>query len=198
MDSKCCAGDEAKASQQNDAVDAQPAMNSEGGAAAGRWAGITAKIMRRQQERHQASILTANIDDRLQEEFWAKPQREAPMYEDVVKRSPAVGTEEKSEKLKPSLRKKKEFTIKLNKGERGLHLGLSVHHPMDGTYIHIDAVHEGLVDAWNQEHPGMKVKANDHVMAVNGIRGNAHHMAEACKNSDKLEMLIATTAHKWR
>mmetsp|Transcript_85352 Transcript_85352/g.164335 ORF Transcript_85352/g.164335 Transcript_85352/m.164335 type:complete len:139 (+) Transcript_85352:95-511(+) len=135
MDSKCCAGDEAKASQQNDAVDAQPAMNSE-----------------------------------------------APMNEDIVKGSPAAGTEKKS-------KKHKEFTIKLNKREGGPRLGIDVD-LMDGSYLLIDKINEGLVDTWNQEHPDMEVKANDHVMAVNGIRGDAQAMTEACKNNDKLEMLI--------
>mmetsp|Transcript_85373 Transcript_85373/g.164371 ORF Transcript_85373/g.164371 Transcript_85373/m.164371 type:complete len:119 (-) Transcript_85373:20-376(-) len=115
---------------------------------------------------------------------------EAPMNEDIAKGSPAGGTEKKSKKYR-------EFTIELHKREGGIRLGIDVD-LNEGSYLWVDKIREGLVHSWNQEYPDMEVKVNDYVMAVNGIRGNAHHMAEACKNSDKLEMLIATTAHKWR
>lgn len=138
MGAKCCSGDEAKASQQNDEAHAVPAVNTE-----------------------------------------------AAMNEDVVKESPAVGTEKKS-------KKQKEFTIKLNKKEGGPRLGIDVD-LMDGSYLLIDKINDGLVDTWNQEHPDKEVKANDHVLMVNGIRGDAQAMTEACKNNDKLEMLIQRT-----
>merc|ERR1719362_764087 len=114
------------------------------------------------------------------------------MNRDVVNDSPAASTEQQSKTQEAAVGE--EFTIKLDKTEGGpTNLGCSVD-VVDGTYWVIDSIFDGLVATWNEKnwihHREKLVKEGDHVMSVNGIRGDVRLMELAFRSSNKLEVLI--------
>mmetsp|Transcript_10403 Transcript_10403/g.22914 ORF Transcript_10403/g.22914 Transcript_10403/m.22914 type:complete len:128 (-) Transcript_10403:83-466(-) len=82
----------------------------------------------------------------------------------------------------------RKFTINLKKTE-GTRLGVDVD-LADGTSLMVDAINPGLVEDWNKNNPGLRVKPGDRIVAVNGVQGDAQAMAEACMGAKELHMAI--------
>ena len=83
---------------------------------------------------------------------------------------------------------KREFTIVLEKQDN-VSLGFNVDIGNSVSMVVLTVV-DGLLAMWNQAHPDMKVLPGDHVMAVNGLEGDAASMYQACRDDDILEMEI--------
>jgi len=96
----------------------------------------------------------------------------------------AVATEGKETKSKKS----NEFTVHLKKMESDSRLGVDMVFFSD--HLNIGKINDGLVMEWNKGNPDKEVRPDDKVMDVNGIKGDAAQMIEACKNQDELELLI--------
>mmetsp|Transcript_45290 Transcript_45290/g.135392 ORF Transcript_45290/g.135392 Transcript_45290/m.135392 type:complete len:140 (+) Transcript_45290:74-493(+) len=112
---------------------------------------------------------------------------QSPVTEESIKAPSA--TEPKEEKRALETASAVEFTIRLKKTADETHLGIDVD-LTDNVVLLIDKVNPGLVMEWNRTHPGEAVKNGDKVVAVNGSRGDAHQMAEVCKDNSDLEMVI--------
>mmetsp|Transcript_27780 Transcript_27780/g.62797 ORF Transcript_27780/g.62797 Transcript_27780/m.62797 type:complete len:136 (-) Transcript_27780:87-494(-) len=84
---------------------------------------------------------------------------------------------------------KQEFGITIKKTPGGPRLGVDVD-LSDGVCLLIDKVNDGLVSEWNRANPDKEVRRCDKVVSVNGKRGDAQALAEACKTDDVLEMII--------
>jgi len=83
-------------------------------------------------------------------------------------------------------------TIKKADGGGKVGIGLSALEGRCLRIVKVDA--EGLMSTWNTENPTKQVRRGDRIMEVNGIRGDARAMIEACKYSGNLQLLIRFTA----
>lgn len=68
-------------------------------------------------------------------------------------------------------------------------LGIDVDLSAGGSLM-VDQINEGLVMDWNKANPDKAVKSGDHIVEVNGSRGNAQQLTEVCKRDEKLEMTV--------
>jgi len=65
----------------------------------------------------------------------------------------------------------------------------------DGASLRIVQVEEeGLIPNWNKENPSHQLRRGDRIVEVNGVRGDALAMAEACKVSSNLNLLFRYTS----
>lgn len=77
-------------------------------------------------------------------------------------------------------------------GCRKVGIGLST---LEGRCLRVVKVDAGgLMSTWNVENPTKQVRRGDRILEVNGIRGDAQAMIEACKCSATLELLVRFTA----
>mmetsp|Transcript_121411 Transcript_121411/g.220809 ORF Transcript_121411/g.220809 Transcript_121411/m.220809 type:complete len:142 (-) Transcript_121411:53-478(-) len=80
------------------------------------------------------------------------------------------------------------YDIKLDKtsGER---LGVDVDH-QDGNTLLVEAIHEGLVQNWNNNNRGNEVKVGDRIFEVNGVKGDVLQLVDECKKNQVLQMKL--------
>lgn len=81
-----------------------------------------------------------------------------------------------------------EFGIVLDR-TGGVRLGIDV--CLIGRHdLLVEAIHVGLVQAWNRANPGARVVENDCIVEVNGVRGDEKLLAEECTREAVLRMKI--------
>uniref|UniRef100_A0A7S0FJ64 PDZ domain-containing protein n=1 Tax=Pyrodinium bahamense TaxID=73915 RepID=A0A7S0FJ64_9DINO len=49
---------------------------------------------------------------------------------------------------------------------------------------------DGLISAWNQEHPDREVREGDDLIEVNGVRGDKERICQLLAGAKKLQILI--------
>lgn len=75
-------------------------------------------------------------------------------------------------------------------GPRGKLLGLGLAN-LDGLSLFVkDVVADGLVHAWNEEHPGERIEKDYRVVEVNGVRDNSQAMLDQLTQCERLELLL--------
>jgi len=79
-----------------------------------------------------------------------------------------------------------EFVVLIDKSGGG-RLGVDIEHQCG---MMISEIHEGLVKAWNEEHPSEAVRCHDMIVGVNGIQGRPKLMAEECKKNKVLAITL--------
>mmetsp|Transcript_121951 Transcript_121951/g.316739 ORF Transcript_121951/g.316739 Transcript_121951/m.316739 type:complete len:254 (+) Transcript_121951:81-842(+) len=84
------------------------------------------------------------------------------------------------------------FEIELDKS-RGSTLGVNVDRK-DGKVLYVDAITKGLISEWNSLNPHKQVVRGDAIVEVNGARGNADFLIEACKQCRLLRCKIRRRA----
>jgi hypothetical protein len=60
----------------------------------------------------------------------------------------------------------------------------------DGVALVVKEIFAGLLQAWNQAHPDLQVYANDSIVEVNGVCGDAHTMLDELSRDQILELKI--------
>mmetsp|Transcript_15080 Transcript_15080/g.27662 ORF Transcript_15080/g.27662 Transcript_15080/m.27662 type:complete len:172 (+) Transcript_15080:25-540(+) len=81
-----------------------------------------------------------------------------------------------------------EFTVNITKGSSKL--GVDAELDIANCRLLIVEVKDGAVQEWNKAHPDMEVRKGDHVVAVNGSRGQARHLVQAMRDSQELNLLV--------
>mmetsp|Transcript_72254 Transcript_72254/g.209185 ORF Transcript_72254/g.209185 Transcript_72254/m.209185 type:complete len:412 (-) Transcript_72254:189-1424(-) len=90
----------------------------------------------------------------------------------------------------PNVSQQGSFSVRLEKG--GDKLGLDVDYLAERRVLPILAVTGGLAEAWNKIAPAAsRLGRGDSIVEVNGLRGNATSMLEACKNDAILNLVVA-------
>eukprot|EP00403_Amphidinium_massartii_P001852 CAMPEP_0178370730 /NCGR_PEP_ID=MMETSP0689_2-20121128/458_1 /TAXON_ID=160604 /ORGANISM="Amphidinium massartii, Strain CS-259" /LENGTH=136 /DNA_ID=CAMNT_0019990571 /DNA_START=92 /DNA_END=502 /DNA_ORIENTATION=+ len=86
-----------------------------------------------------------------------------------------------------------EFEVKLVKTAKQSSLGLNVD-LSDGGVIYVEAIGKGLIQDWNLANAENQVRLRDKIVSVNGQRGSANAMVQACKEEDVLNLVILREA----
>merc|ERR1712039_272381 len=73
------------------------------------------------------------------------------------------------------IRRPPEFSVSLRLAEPGK-LGLELDYLDNGSSLLVTGVTDGAVSSWNEAHPDKAVSNGDHIVSVNGNRGNAAQM----------------------
>lgn len=85
-----------------------------------------------------------------------------------------------------------EFLIILDKtsGQEGLKLGIDI--IPEGSTAWVEGMHaQGHVPRWNLDNPALAVRVYDHIVQVNGVRGDAQRLVDELKSSDVLEIILS-------
>jgi len=82
------------------------------------------------------------------------------------------------------------FDVNIHKAN-GTSLGIDVD-AGDGITILIEGIREGLVEAWNSQSTGPKVKIGDRITKVNLIRANAPQMVHELQKKQKIQMRVVS------
>ncbi|KAF4738201.1 hypothetical protein FOZ63_011587 [Perkinsus olseni] len=104
------------------------------------------------------------------------------MEASVVEASPPLGPLPGVES-----RGKKMWIVTIEKG--GSRLGIDVDHN-DPSYLLVEGVTGGVVGAYNGDHPAEALQPGDHIVEVNGVRGDSLGMITRCKADDRLTMSV--------
>eukprot|EP00929_Paragymnodinium_shiwhaense_P005714 TRINITY_DN107_c0_g1_i1.p1 TRINITY_DN107_c0_g1~~TRINITY_DN107_c0_g1_i1.p1 ORF type:complete len:161 (-),score=40.22 TRINITY_DN107_c0_g1_i1:325-807(-) len=72
----------------------------------------------------------------------------------------------------------------------GPQLGIDVDAYAEPTTLPITAITGGMVAAWNKAHPEAQVTEGDHIVAVNGMKGDVDAMMEKCKTETVLTIIF--------
>lgn len=92
-------------------------------------------------------------------------------------------------KVKPAL----SFTASIDKKTHGK-LGVGLDFLQEGNSLLVTEVRPGPIQDWNTENPDRQVKANDKIVAVNGITGTSKMLMDAVKSSPNIDIVIARPA----
>lgn len=95
-----------------------------------------------------------------------------------------------SSKVAMKFRHPLEFTINIDKA-RWATFGVGLDYHADGTSMMITEVRAGPFQEWNQTNAGKEVKAQDRIIAVNGMTGMANALCEAMLGAQKPFLQIA-------
>merc|ERR1719456_1952707 len=71
-------------------------------------------------------------------------------------------------------------------------LGLDVD-TASSTVLVIEGITGGLVGTWNEQHPDAQVRSGDHIIEVNGVRGDAAILLDKLKNELTLRVVLERT-----
>jgi len=81
-----------------------------------------------------------------------------------------------------------EYTITLDRTD-GARLGIDVDN-QDGVTLLIESINGGLVEKWNKDNPNSKVRPNDRIVEVNGVRDDLMLLDNECKKSMVLNIKL--------
>mmetsp|Transcript_59994 Transcript_59994/g.105006 ORF Transcript_59994/g.105006 Transcript_59994/m.105006 type:complete len:157 (-) Transcript_59994:74-544(-) len=81
-----------------------------------------------------------------------------------------------------------EYTITLDKTD-GTRLGIDVDN-QDGVTLLIESINGGLVEKWNKDNPNSKVRPNDRIVEVNGVRDDLMLLVDECKKNMVLKIKL--------
>merc|ERR1712232_1522028 len=82
-----------------------------------------------------------------------------------------------------------QYNVTVTKVSDNSTLGLDIIQ-LEGKYLKIEKVNEGLVQDWNDEKSDIDVKVNDYIIAVNGVSGACEDMLTETRGSKTLELTI--------
>mmetsp|Transcript_109849 Transcript_109849/g.310821 ORF Transcript_109849/g.310821 Transcript_109849/m.310821 type:complete len:229 (-) Transcript_109849:22-708(-) len=54
----------------------------------------------------------------------------------------------------------------------------------------IKSINGGIAAQWNADHPELEIRTGDHILEVNGIRGNADQMLVACRRQGQVRLVV--------
>mmetsp|Transcript_14942 Transcript_14942/g.52452 ORF Transcript_14942/g.52452 Transcript_14942/m.52452 type:complete len:242 (+) Transcript_14942:62-787(+) len=83
--------------------------------------------------------------------------------------------------------KRCEFQIQVDRSS-GDSLGIQVG-MQDGATLLVEAIAEGAVERWNEQHPGEAVAPGDRIVEVNGVR-TLDDMLNECKKQELLDLSV--------
>mmetsp|Transcript_67036 Transcript_67036/g.169263 ORF Transcript_67036/g.169263 Transcript_67036/m.169263 type:complete len:148 (-) Transcript_67036:59-502(-) len=77
---------------------------------------------------------------------------------------------------------KNTFKVAMRRSSPHDRLGIEVAHK--GQVLKVKKVKDGMLRAWNQEHPGLEVRPEDLIIGVNGVNGaDSRYLLEALAQS---------------
>jgi len=89
------------------------------------------------------------------------------------------------------------FSVLLQRPDPGARLGINVDLGR-GDAILITEVTDGLIAAWNRDHPEREVHPGDLIVAANGRRGHVDGLLEVINHAATLRLLLQrSTAQEW-
>jgi len=72
----------------------------------------------------------------------------------------------------------------------GKPLGIDVNPTADLTGLMVVGLTGGLLEAWNDQHPGKSVRRGDVIIRVNGLYDDVHSMVKECTRDALLELWV--------
>jgi len=88
-----------------------------------------------------------------------------------------------------------EYTVTLKK-PGNTRLGADVD-PQGSSLVVLEIVPGGLVQRWNDRNPETQIHTLDHIVEVNGVRGNVSAMAAECKKCGDVVLTLRRTKPNW-
>mmetsp|Transcript_73136 Transcript_73136/g.191726 ORF Transcript_73136/g.191726 Transcript_73136/m.191726 type:complete len:170 (-) Transcript_73136:22-531(-) len=80
-----------------------------------------------------------------------------------------------------------EFKVLIDRRSGGK-LGLDVDQ-LSGSVLIVDAIKDGLIQNWNDEHPARALRVGDYIVSVNGVRGDGLQLVEECKKMQIISLV---------
>lgn len=77
----------------------------------------------------------------------------------------------------------------------GAKLGLVIDRANGQTMV-VENITSGLLLEWNKLNPNKEMRPKDHVIEVNGFRGNAVEMVRMCREERHLELIVVRPTNK--
>jgi len=81
------------------------------------------------------------------------------------------------------------FMVKLDMSDPSEKMGIVVDFSNDYSMI-VKSINPGLIQRWNLQNPDREVREKDHIVEVNGTRGNAEQLVDACRKQAQLQLMV--------
>lgn len=100
---------------------------------------------------------------------------------------------QRDQKLELVLRRPEEFPVFLTRWQNGT-LGMHLNYSPNGVSLLICEVGDGPVNDWNFLHPDRQIRAQDRIVAVEGVRGTAQQLYEKLRASEAVNLIVSRPA----
>lgn len=81
------------------------------------------------------------------------------------------------------------FTVTVDMSDPSAKLGIVVDFSNDYSMV-VKYINPGLIQRWNLENPSRQIRETDHIVEVNGTRGNAEQLVDLCRTRTQLHLLV--------
>jgi len=81
------------------------------------------------------------------------------------------------------------FVVNIDMTDASAKMGIVVDFSNDYSMI-VKSINPGLIQRWNLQNPEQQVREQDHIVEVNGTRGSAEQLVNACRTQARLELLV--------